>query len=50
MADPLLYEEASKNKLATLLQEQGELKRQLASTEESWLAATEELEANGVRA
>ncbi len=44
LTDPTLYEEASKAKLAKLVQQQGELKRQLALTEESWLQATTELE------
>ncbi len=44
LTDPSLYEEASKAKLAKLVQQQGELKRQLALTEESWLLATTEIE------
>jgi len=44
LVDPTLYEDTNKQKLARLLLEQGELKRQLAATEESWLEATEALE------
>jgi len=45
LADPALYEDANKAKLAKLVQQQGELKRLLALTEENWLQATTELEA-----
>ncbi|MDY6981728.1 MAG: hypothetical protein SV422_01435, partial [Pseudomonadota bacterium] len=44
LADPTLYEEVNKGFLAKLLHEQGEMKRQLANTEEAWLEATEQLE------
>ncbi len=44
LPDPALYEEANKAKLAKLLQEQGELKRRLATTEEAWLQASGEME------
>ena len=45
LADPALYEDTNKAKLAKLVQQQGELKRLLAVTEENWLQATTELEA-----
>lgn len=44
LADPALYEDVNKGFLAKLLHEQGEMKRQLANTEEAWLVATEQLE------
>ncbi|MGV3592842.1 MAG: ABC-F family ATP-binding cassette domain-containing protein, partial [Gammaproteobacteria bacterium] len=44
LADPTLYEDVNKGFLAKLLHEQGEMKRQLANTEEAWLEATEQLE------
>jgi len=45
LTDQSLYEETNKGWLAKLLQEQGELKRQLAETEESLLQAMEQVEA-----
>jgi len=47
LADPALYEEGNRAKLAKLVQQQGELKRQLLATEESWFSATEALEGQG---
>jgi ATP-binding cassette, subfamily F, member 3 len=47
LADPALYEEANKKKLAELLQKQRELKNRVAALEEEWLQASEELEAAG---
>ncbi|MEY4641437.1 MAG: hypothetical protein RLZZ227_1431 [Pseudomonadota bacterium] len=44
LADPTLYEDVNKGWLAKLVQEQGELKRQLQLTEEAWLQASEQLE------
>jgi ATP-binding cassette, subfamily F, member 3 len=44
LADPDLYAEANKAKLAKLVQQQGELKRKVSDTEEQWLLATAELE------
>jgi ATP-binding cassette subfamily F protein 3 len=45
LGDPQLCEDTNKARLAKLVQEQGELKSKLASTEEAWLQATTELEA-----
>ena len=44
LADPALYDDSNKAKLAKLLQDQGALKRQIATIEEGWLLATEEIE------
>jgi ATP-binding cassette subfamily F protein 3 len=44
LADPALYEESNKATLSKLLQEQGEVKRRVAATEEEWLQASEALE------
>ncbi|MFN0002797.1 MAG: ABC-F family ATP-binding cassette domain-containing protein [Pseudohongiellaceae bacterium] len=45
LLDPTLYEDSNKTKLAPLLKQQQEMKRQQAVTEEQWLQATTELEA-----
>ncbi|MES2605042.1 MAG: ATP-binding cassette domain-containing protein [Pseudomonadota bacterium] len=45
LTDPSLYEEAKKTHLAKLVLQQGELKRQISTTEELLLMAMEELEA-----
>jgi len=45
LLEPELYTAENKQKLAGLLQEQGELKRRLAATEDSWLEASAALEA-----
>jgi ATP-binding cassette subfamily F protein 3 len=47
LADQALYEAARSADLAAALKKQGELKKRLGSTEEEWLAATEQLEALG---
>ncbi|HTR00332.1 MAG TPA: ATP-binding cassette domain-containing protein [Candidatus Acidoferrum sp.] len=47
LTDPTLYEDANKGWLAKLLVEQGELKRQLADTEEQLMVAMEALERAG---
>ncbi len=44
LADPGLYEAGQRGKLQKLTQEQGEKRAELASCEEQWLAASEELE------
>ena len=44
LADPGLYEAGQRGKLQKLTQEQGEKRTELASCEEQWLAASEELE------
>jgi ATP-binding cassette subfamily F protein 3 len=44
LLDPSLYEDGNKGWLAKLLLEQGELKRQLLTTEEAWLQVSEQLE------
>ncbi|MCP5162116.1 MAG: ATP-binding cassette domain-containing protein [Hahellaceae bacterium] len=44
LADPALYEAASKARLKSLMDEQTHLKRQLEDTEADWLAQNEELE------
>jgi len=43
LADPSLYEDANKQKLATLLREQGELKTRISAAEEEWLQTSEAL-------
>ena len=45
LADPALYEPARKSDFAKLQKEQAEAKKKLASAEEEWLAANEQLEA-----
>jgi len=45
LTDPTLYDDASKKKLAELLQKQGELRARVSATEEEWMLASEELEA-----
>jgi ATP-binding cassette subfamily F protein 3 len=44
LADPALYEPARKPRLAALLQQQGELRKQQQTLEEEWLEAQERLE------
>jgi ATP-binding cassette subfamily F protein 3 len=44
LADASLYDEANKQKLARLLQEQGELKGRQQAVEEEWLEVSESLE------
>ena len=44
LLDNTLYEEANKNQLQTLLQQQGAFRQELQSTEEQWLELQEELE------
>ncbi|HWK54019.1 MAG TPA: ATP-binding cassette domain-containing protein [Hyphomicrobiales bacterium] len=44
LADPSLYDDTNKAALAKLMQEQGDLKRRVADTEEAWLLASDELE------
>ena len=45
LADPALYEHAARAELATLLEAQADRRRRLGAAEESWLAASEALEA-----
>ncbi|HKJ71105.1 MAG TPA: ATP-binding cassette domain-containing protein [Gammaproteobacteria bacterium] len=45
LADPALYGADQKDALNRLLQEQGQVKKELAEAEEAWLAASEDLEA-----
>jgi ATP-binding cassette subfamily F protein 3 len=45
LADPLLYDDASKSKLKDTLFRQGELKVQLRGSEEEWLQVQEQIEA-----
>lgn len=45
LADPEIYSPAAKQKLQDLLQEQTQLKRDIANTETEWLTATEKLDA-----
>jgi ATP-binding cassette subfamily F protein 3 len=45
LAEPDIYDAGSKQKLQELLQKQAQLKRDIASTESEWLAASERLEA-----
>jgi ATP-binding cassette subfamily F protein 3 len=45
LAEPDIYEPASKQKLQELLQRQAQLKREIADVETQWLAASEKLEA-----
>ncbi len=45
LGDASLYEESSKDRLRKLLDQQAELSRQAADTEDQWLLASEELEA-----
>ena len=47
LADTTLYEESGKTRLTQLLQQQTDLKRELAEVEESWIETTAELEAAG---
>jgi ATP-binding cassette subfamily F protein 3 len=44
LAEPDLYDGAHKNELSALLEEQGRLRREVAATEASWLAAMTEIE------
>jgi ATP-binding cassette subfamily F protein 3 len=44
LSDPALYEEVGNDKLKQLLQQQADVKRELAIVEESWMEATAELE------
>jgi ATP-binding cassette subfamily F protein 3 len=43
LADSALYDDENKEKLTEALQQQGELKAQLADTEEAWLEVLEQL-------
>jgi ATP-binding cassette subfamily F protein 3 len=45
LADPEIYNPASKQKLQELLQKQTQLKRDISNTETEWLTATEKLDA-----
>jgi ATP-binding cassette, subfamily F, member 3 len=45
LAEPSIYEPASKQKLQELLQKQTQLKRDISDTETQWLMATEKLDA-----
>ncbi|MET0534735.1 MAG: ATP-binding cassette domain-containing protein, partial [Steroidobacter sp.] len=45
LADPEIYNPASKQKLQELLQKQTQLKRDISNTETDWLTATEKLDA-----
>ena len=45
LADPEIYNPASKQKLQDLLQKQTQLKRDISNTETEWLTATEKLDA-----
>ena len=45
LAQPEIYEEASKDQLQSLLKERGELGQTLQEAEESWMQSSEELEA-----
>jgi len=47
LADPALYGEDQKARLQELLQEQGQVEKELAEAEEAWLEASERLEAAG---
>ena len=47
LADPVLYDEANKDRLKELLAEQAGVLRELAATEEAWLEKSEKLEAQG---
>lgn len=44
LSDPTLYDEARKDELTALLQQQGQLKAELENTEEQWLELQERLE------
>ena len=45
LAQPEIYEEASKDQLQSLLKERGDLGQALQEAEESWMQSSEELEA-----
>ena len=45
LAEPEIYNPASKQKLQELLQKQTQLKRDISNTETDWLTATEKLDA-----
>jgi ATP-binding cassette subfamily F protein 3 len=47
LADPAIYDDANKQKLSKLLQQQGELKRQFGETEDQLMQAMEALEQAG---
>jgi ATP-binding cassette subfamily F protein 3 len=45
LGDSGLYEASQRNKLQTLLEQQGKVQQQLADAEENWLAVSEQIEA-----